>query len=245
VKFRNRNKRDLQPHAEWICDPVCWEAVPEPTVPELPRWYRELERSLPQEDMRPRQTVKACIPFRDAITAGWVIRLHADTRIRVDGDVIQMNWRMLQTGATHATSQIRGMFPDGTPHPMKWELPWMLKLPPGYSALYTPPLNDVSLPFRVFSGIVENDVYPDVVNMPFYWVGDNPCDVVIHKGTPLVQVIPFRREEWSFSSRVMTPEEKRQSELETIRVHTEEGYYAKNRWTRKIWNRKASAPTES
>ena len=41
---------------------------------------------------------------------------------------------------------------------LKFVNPWVVKTPPGYSALFVPPLNRIETPFTFFSGVVETVV---------------------------------------------------------------------------------------
>ena len=52
--------------------------------------------------------------------------------------------------------------------------------------------------FKVLDGVVDTDTYYNNINFPFIWTGGSG-EFVIPKGTPLVQVIPFRRESSEFS----------------------------------------------
>jgi hypothetical protein len=80
---------------------------------------------------------------------------------------------------------------------LKWSVPWSIKTPPGYSLLFTHPLNRFDLPFYTMSGIVDTDTYEIPVNLPF--VIKEGFMGKIEKGTPLAQVIPIKRENWKSS----------------------------------------------
>ena len=76
--------------------------------------------------------------------------------------------------------------------------PWLIKTPPGYSCLFVPPLNNSDDRFEVISGIVETDKWNLQVNFPFVVNGDkyDTLTTTIKRGTPYVQVIPFKRDDW-------------------------------------------------
>jgi len=67
-----------------------------------------------------------------------------------------------------------------------------------YSCLFIPPLNNRDDRFEIFSGIVETDRHPVEINFPFCINGDKypVLNTIIKKGTPYVQIIPFKREDW-------------------------------------------------
>ena len=70
-----------------------------------------------------------------------------------------------------------------------------MELPPGYSALYTQPLNRFELPFLTMGGIVDNDKVHLPGTMPFFVL--KSFTGVLPAGTPYAQIFPFCREHWS------------------------------------------------
>jgi hypothetical protein len=121
---------------------------------------------------------------------------------------------------------------------MKFINYWSMKVPDGYSALITNPLNRPGQPFTPFSGVVDLDNYFNNVNAPFMWTGGE-FEGVIDAGTPIVQVIPFERDSMltDATARPMTEEEK----LEVIRTKNEIGshgsMYRDRRWQHKPGSR--------
>jgi len=75
---------------------------------------------------------------------------------------------------------------------------------PGYSCLFTPPLNRVDERFEIINGVVDTDIYKEYINFPFFLkkdyllknVKDGKFFSIIEKGTPYCQIIPFKRESW-------------------------------------------------
>ena len=76
--------------------------------------------------------------------------------------------------------------------------PWIITTPPGYSCLFVPPLNNRDDRFEIVAGIVDTDTYPYSVNFPFVLNGDKykTLKTIIKRGTPIAQVIPFKRSSW-------------------------------------------------
>ena len=70
----------------------------------------------------------------------------------------------------------------------------MIKTPPGYSVLFTHPMNWHYLPFYSLSGVVDTDTYTMPVLFPFMM--KNNFEGIIPKGTPVIQIIPFKRDDW-------------------------------------------------
>ena len=51
------------------------------------------------------------------------------------------------------------------------------------------------VPFTIMPGIVDTDTFDHPVNFPFQ-MNEKGFEGVIKAGTPMVQVIPFKRDEW-------------------------------------------------
>jgi hypothetical protein len=88
--------------------------------------------------------------------------------------------------------QVKGN-PWGDRPPCKFHNFWTIVTPPGWSCLFVSPLNRPNGIFEVISGIVDTDSYTAPVHFPFFATGPDGLHV-IEKGSPMVQVIPFRRD---------------------------------------------------
>lgn len=75
-----------------------------------------------------------------------------------------------------------------------WILNWGPELPKGYSAIYMNPMNKFDLPFLNTSGIIDNDSVSTPGKLPFF-IKDGYTGT-IKSGTPYLQIIPFKREDW-------------------------------------------------
>ena len=85
-------------------------------------------------------------------------------------------------------------FMNNQPYP-KWINPWSIKTPKGYSCLFIPPVHGTNEFFTIAEGIVDTDTYTAAVNFPFV-IKDTNFEGLIPAGTPMVQIIPFKRESW-------------------------------------------------
>ena len=72
--------------------------------------------------------------------------------------------------------------------------PYAIATPPGYSVLFTQPMHRESV-FTILDGIVDTDNYNVPVNFPFV-LNDVKWEGIIPAGTPMAQLIPFKRESW-------------------------------------------------
>jgi len=166
---------------------------PFPSSRLVPDWFRKMK---PVSDNKI-SSVKRCVPFVDALTSGYIIPLPVD--------VVYSKERGFWSNAGfeivshHNPSQTQGVVtpPEFNTKPYKWSNNFHIKTPKGYSCLFIHPLNREDLPFHSFSAIVDTDTHPVIINFPFL-VRDN-FEGTIPAGTPLIQIIPFKRDEWSMS----------------------------------------------
>jgi hypothetical protein len=76
---------------------------------------------------------------------------------------------------------------------MKFHNPWIISTPKGWSVYFKNPSNNWSNDIELIEGIVDTDTYQSEVNFPYVWTGSEEGEWVIPRGTPLIQVIPFKR----------------------------------------------------
>jgi hypothetical protein len=190
-----------------------WEdAIPSPVSAKTiaPEWYKKQALLLPGEKKygligrTANTTVKGCNPFGDSFSMGYIWCAPADIQIRKGfnemGNTFEFGWKTEEELVTfHSADQIGNMPAsyDGEKDVCKWSFDYGIKTPPGYSTLFTHPLNRHELPFRTFSGVVDTDTYHIPIHFPFQLLNLQNEITVIEKGTPLVQIIPIKREPWS------------------------------------------------
>lgn len=193
----------------------------------LPDWFKRLP---PQMDANPLTgTVKRCVPFLEATSAGYIIPLWADVFVKAHNGNISFEFSPnvpLETSlSAHTDKQINGHPYERRPYgnvPLKWHNPWTIKTSGGVSCLFTSPLNHLETRFKILDGVVDTDTYYNPVNFPFVWTGGEG-DFYIQKGTPLVQVIPFKRTEFKHSV-VPLDVEKQQQTANKLGTVLKDGY---------------------
>lgn len=182
---------------------------PYPALEGIPEWYKSQDRywgnpGRTKEVMKHNglinTTIKGCMPIFDAMTAGYYIPLYTDLFVRpVENSYSEVIWgtQIRDCVSTHAFGQYDKYQLDTrvySEYALKFENPWIVRTPPGYSSLFIPPLHYDHLPFRVLGGVVDTDTYPLPVNFPFFIEKD--FSGTIETGTPMIQVIPFKRDSW-------------------------------------------------
>jgi hypothetical protein len=114
-----------------------------------------------------------------------------------------------------------------------WFANWAVELPEGYSAIYTHPFNRFDLPFTTVSGIIDNDKMNFAGLMPFFL--EKKFEGTIPAGTPYVQIIPFKREDWEKQIVNHSYEEMcKRHNLGGITLRSKDGgEYKKSMWSKK------------
>ena len=208
----------------------------------VPDWYKKIpkweDNTIYKMNRGFGRTVKLCVPFLDALTTGYMICLPYDVYIKNnDGapflstpDGVESNdaphWR---PKVAHEKIVPTGCFP----YEYTWNYCIAYTLPIGYSALATHPLNRHDLPFITLTGIIDGGV---VMNsngqFPFYI--KQGFEGLIPKGTPIIQLIPFRQEDWKSKKRIGLIQEGRKHNFLASNVIS--GWYKKTFWTRKKYD---------
>jgi hypothetical protein len=173
---------------------------PKPASKLIPDWYKNTE-SYTQGERKPdgaggsTATIKRCMPVFDAITAGYIIESPADVFVSIRDGGQWFQWADFGPIQFHPIVQAPE-HPDKKPFPYpKWNVPWAIKTPKGYSTLFVQPFHRESV-FTILPGIVDTDQYTAPVNFPFV-INDPLFEGLIPKGTPIAQVIPFKRDSWT------------------------------------------------
>lgn len=199
----------------------------------LPDWFRRL----PAVD-KSRQsandnalTIKRCMPFLDAMTTGWILPLAATVRLEIKdgGRTVDAGWEFDKTMVSnHSPHQIKGHPMDHLP-PCKFHNYWTIRTAPGWSCLFVPPLNRKQAVFETLSGVVDTDGYHALIHFPFMPTGPDGMHT-IEKGTPLVQVIPFRRDGAAMRAEIGVESAREGEDRERIRRLTtaSEGWYRRD-----------------
>lgn len=218
------------------------QTPPKPASSDVPKWYKSLRRFVDSnipESIRIRD-VKMCAPFRDSMISGYFLLLPCDIEVvqTDNGALILQNPEAeyevtgRRGGITEEKNQGYGMpVPSGCWDTMfHWSPNYAVKLPDGYSALFTHPMNRFDLPFVSTSGIIDSDKWTTPGNIPFFLrIGFTG---IIPKGTPIAQVIPFKREDWK-SEVLETEEEKKYSKMISLRDSYFHSFYNRHIWQKK------------
>ena len=199
------------------------EFNPKPATASVPEWYKELPSYMggekkPTGDGATTGTIKRCMPVFDALISGYVLYTYTDVWVsQKDGQPWYewpsfgpIQWHPVEQAPTHPNRNgHQATYP-------KWINPWSIQTPPGYSSLFVQPFHRESV-FTILPGIVDTDQYNAAVNFPFV-LNNVKYEGLIPAGTPMAQVIPFKRESWEMS--LGTQEDLESQNKTTIRLRT-------------------------
>jgi hypothetical protein len=201
----------------------------------IPEWYKETgsyvgDKKIPQSDGTSRGTIKKCMPVFDAMTSGYIIVSPADVYVSIKDGEQFFYWAALDLIAFHLIEQAPN-HPNKNQFPYaKWVNHWAIKTPKGYSTLFVQPFHRESV-FTILPGIVDTDTYTAPVNFPMV-INDPTFEGLIPKGTPIAQVIPFKRESWKM-------EFGNQKDVEQqINIGNKLSTVFFNRYKNMFWNKK-------
>jgi hypothetical protein len=177
---------------------------PSPAKQSIPDWYKKAEKYFDgkneiyvSERGVPNVGLKSCIPFLDSLISGYFITLHCDVLVKKNSDgSSNFSWAHGLSPIVPRNEKMMEQLPsiDGfSSFNQGWENFFRFTLPKGYSALITHPINHFDLPFISTSGIIDGPVV-DGGAMPFCI--SNIFEGIIPEGTPIAQIIPFKRDDW-------------------------------------------------
>jgi hypothetical protein len=201
------------------------------------------------------------MPFLDSLTAGYILKMPQDFHVRHNVDNknekgeefkdsfqtfgLHDQQQLLHTKYvnlnseidTHSLKQVEGSpFIEKNKNLPFYKIinPWKIKTSKGYSCLFVPPLNNSDDRFSIISGIVDTDTFPNEINFPIIINGNKypVLEDTIKKGTPYVQIIPFKRDSWKMS---LKP--RKQKEIQNSRLFY--GLKILNIYKEKYWNKKS------
>jgi hypothetical protein len=210
----------------------------DPIKKAIPQWYKAATQYSDGNDtpqfFNNNSALKLCAPFLDALTTGYMIVLTGDLVVEKD----DKGNTTLRWGDTPllvhrpSTAAITLPIPVGhSPNHYAWISNPCITIPKGYSAIFTHPFNRFDLPFTTLTGIVD-DYDMQSGQIPFF-IKEN-FEGIIPQGTPIVQIIPFKRENWAS---VHQEGLAKKAQLNSRRASLVlSGWYKKTHWKKKLYN---------
>jgi len=187
------------------------KVFPEPVsvASSIPEWWKTQESHLNNDQNVYRGTmlltVKKCQSVFDSMTFGYYLKCPTDISIDATGDVLRVQ----------LTSDIMGMQQHLVSNHLKEQMAkypipeyfhsevvrihpmWLVKTQEGYSSLFVAPMHGDDSPIKAVPGVIDTDEYPSDGYLSFFV--KKGFKGIIKQGTPIVQVIPFKRDDWESS----------------------------------------------
>lgn len=182
---------------------------PVPAKNVIPEWYKSLDSEIPgiqKLALGGNLSVKRCTPVLDYLTSGYIIKNYTDIVVKKywteeNGEEISLDFKFAgeyQPIEFHSAEQIPLKIKNHNKKIAKFTGVWGIETPPGYSCLFYQPEYLRETRFKVFPGIVDTDQYNDPIGFPFEFNNEyKKEEYIIEAGTPLVCVLPFKRESWT------------------------------------------------
>jgi hypothetical protein len=213
---------------------------PEPSKNFLPEWYKNIpihhtKKPVFEESFGGNNsTLRNCMPFFDSWTTGYIMTTPCDVVVEknFDGSGVTVSSSNFFDIVSMRGAPNKNTMPipqDYYQAEFTWKTHWEAKTPEGYSCLYTHPINRPDLPFYTISGVMDTDKWYATGNHPFFI--KKGFEGIIPLGTPMMTILPFKRDSWNSNSRAM---DKLENDIlqAKVRKHASAGY-KKECWSRK------------
>lgn len=185
----------------------------------LPEWWR----NFPSRNgfmMEPTVTFRGCPAMQDLLATGWYIVLTKDVEVFHDTSGNRSTWQVIDPENNshigtppHAQSQMHqdlhyATREDGVVQTaFKFKTGIGIITPPNYSIMMTDPFLFQHRDFSTWQGIMHTDYFNNALeNCQVICYPKVENSFKIKAGTPIAQIIPYKREEWvaSYTPRSVT-----------------------------------------
>ena len=181
---------------------------PKPAKEFVPDWFKNLspyfktpenpQGELIVENFHSNASAKKCMPMLDAMTAGYIIPLWTDVQVRqVNGEPL-ITWKVQdEVFELHGgTFRVLPAPPGYDQIVFKYVHKLWIQTDPGYSIAVSAPAGHYDQPFLQIPAVIDSDS-KSMAPTPFpVWIKKG-FEGIVEKGTPIAQVVPFKREAWT------------------------------------------------
>jgi hypothetical protein len=226
-------------------DKYSFEVCPKPfpASQAIPQWWKEASpyiknidnpdgKKVIVENFEANATFKKCTPMLDMLSSGYMVPLWADVQVSLKNDHPSINWRVKKNVFDlHDGQEVE--IPDGY-HKTQFKFlnQWVPKLPKGYSALIVPCPGYPNSIFRPIAAVIDYDKTTHPLFPPVY-LKEN-FEGIVEKGTPIFQIIPFKRNNWQSKFSFLNEGEQLIQHDRDIKA-TIVNNYVKNFWEKKTY----------
>jgi len=165
------------------------------------------------------------------MTAGYILYTQVDIQVTQEDGIPYYRWASQEAISFHPIEQAP-LHPKKNDSPYaKFNNPYAIKTPPGYSTLFLPPMHNPNKIFTILEGLVDTDAYKAPVNFPFI-LNNVKWEGIIVAGTPMAQVIPVKRNSWEH--KIGSQKERDEQSMISAKLRT----LFLNSYKRQFWSRK-------
>jgi|DEB0MinimDraft_10_1074344.scaffolds.fasta_scaffold26835_5 hypothetical protein len=180
-------------------------------------------------------TAKKCPAIQDLMTEGIIIplwgKMYMGHEYDDEGNPLQTYYGMTTNKAlnynffgSHFEKQVKGMdvgladLGRMNKSILKLESPYKIIVPEGYNLLYVDPFYHFRKEIRLLEGLVEADKW-GYITFPF---SIQQKEFILEAGTPLIQVIPYKREKEKIDLTIRngTEKEYKDNQIELLKAQT-------------------------
>jgi hypothetical protein len=223
----------------FLIDESLYGAVPEPypASSDFPNWYKNIsmfDKDQDGKEYKNNYTIRGCRPFMQSLSLGWMIPLTSDLHIVHDEDGIRMHFSDVGDISVIET-QPKSSFGGSENMPIKgsiavkFQSPWYISVPEGYSVFNLPilnrPGNKIDKYFYPFSGIWDADKFVTTVDQVSLMDVPKETNDVIKAGTPVCQIAVVNKNAFLYNGKtdVLTEKQnrliKKQLTLQDVSAH--------------------------
>jgi hypothetical protein len=210
-----------------------------PAKNHIPDWYKKISKWKNNEIFEIGKgfniTVKHCMPFLDSFASGYMIVLPNDLYVKNNNGVPFITWNKTDfPPIARQELSSSDLVPTGY-HPTEfvWQSGVSNTVPVGYSILFTHPLNRHDLPFITLSGVVDGGLVMNPRGQIPFFIKEG-FEGIIPQGTPIIQLIPYRQENWIHKKTKGLLKKSNEHNAKTSSLIY--GWYKKTFWTRKKYD---------
>ena len=243
-------KKNVLEHSSSFEDQELAPAI-QPIKNFVPDWYKKSARYTKKDELSGKMYkisaseidslpisagLKYCVPFLDSLLVGYALPLPFEIMVKQteNGPVISWNNdepHFAPVGKREDNDAALIPVPSGcSDSHFVWLTKNIINIPKGFSVILGHPLNRYDLPFITLSGIIDSTVLHEG-QIPFFIKKD--FEGIIPAGTPIAQIIPFKKENWTSK---LNPELIKSAQMTTLRSKVARFWYKNNVYQKKNYD---------
>lgn len=149
------------------------------------------------------ENVRSCLPIMDYLSSGYIIYNPYEYFVEEKVANFQKGINIVSANLRLENENVNAHFnADHFPWIKKIKkaifkihTEWKISTPPGYSCIIMQPFYEMNSSYTLFPSIVDTDKYDNIIFTAGY-LNDNVSKHRFFPGDKLLQVIPFKRENW-------------------------------------------------